>query len=319
MARRAFLLLAGLAAAVLLVEILLRIFIGFPARYIPHQTIEYVNVPNQDTRYRGKLIQTNRFGMRSPEIEETKPDDVFRIAVLGDSIVNGHIFTDQAELATSLLGAYTTADGRRIEALNIAANSWGPGNLLAWIDESGLFEADAAILVQNSDDLDDDRAFMELTPDSRPIRKPVSIIWDIFEREIAPRIGARLWPATPYEPRTIAGDARASLPMLLDRLKALPGGACLVVHEKLPEREAGSPGGIVEQFAALGEAHGLPVVVDRDFVEIPAGYRDDIHLSPLGQTQLLQAMLTCPALEGLRCIAGQNCAPHPAPSNETGD
>jgi hypothetical protein len=288
-------LLPGAGAVLVLlvaVEIYLRIAIGERNLYATHPTIEYVNAPDQSVRYRSNLIAINAFGMRSAPIAREKPQDVFRIAVIGDSVVFGHMFTDQAALATTILSAMRTQDGRRIEAMNIAANSWGPGNQLAWIDAFGLFGADAAILVTSTDDLTDDRDFAPISEMNRPTTRPLLQILDPLRRFDPPK------PVRPEPPGRIEGDARAALPKLLDRLRALPSGACLVVHETRADRGSAELTSGARELLALAEMHGVGAIADRVHLDPARAYVDNIHATPLGQKQLLNAMLACPVLNG---------------------
>ncbi len=287
--------LAAIAVAVLLAGVVAaefgaRAFIGFPLIWVTHPAVEYMAAPNQTGRHRGIGYAVNAWGMRSGQIAETKADNTLRVAVFGDSIVFGHSITPQDDLATSRLSAAGLPDGRRIEALNIAANSWGPGNQLAFIESYGLFDADAAILVISTHDLADDRAFEPLPADWMPTeRMPMALLDWTSRRRGEPR------PIEGAPEEDMSGDARRALPALLGRLRAPDMGACLLMHETLPERE-GPPNAAARQIIELAGTFDIPVVMTRDF--IAAGdFADDIHPTAKGgQEGLANAMRACPAL-----------------------
>jgi hypothetical protein len=287
-------LLAGVVAA----EFAARAFVGFPLIYLPHATLEYLPAPNQQGKHRGMSYATNQWGMRSALIAEDTPEDAFRVAVFGDSIVFGHIITPQQDLATTRLSALALPDGRRIEALNIAANSWGPGNQLAFIESYGLFDADAAILVISTHDLTDDRAFEPLAMNVMPTtRMPMALLDWSARRE------GRLVEIEGAPDEDMTGDARRSLPALLGRLRAADEGACILLHETRAERLDGEPSAAAQEITALAADYGIPVVPTRDHIDASA-FADDIHPTREGQRGLLAAMLACPALAGVSAQTG---------------
>jgi hypothetical protein len=145
---------AGLAA---IAEIGLRLTqgIGNPPLYIADSEIGYLLAPQQKLRRFGNLIQTNQYSMRHGAITLKKEGDIQRIFFLGDSVVNGSWWTDQAKILSALLGQKLSATmgDRSVEVFNASTNSWGPRNELAYLKRYGLFDADILILVINTDDL----------------------------------------------------------------------------------------------------------------------------------------------------------------------
>jgi hypothetical protein len=229
--------------------------------------------------------------MRGPTISEEKPDDLFRVLVLGDSVVFGHININQADLATTRLSGLELGDGRKIEALNVSAPSWGPGNLLAWIEANGLLGADTAVVVLSSHDLEDDRTFA--APDQRiyPQEQPLFAIGDWVGRQLSGNTDAK--PSDPYSP----GDAHRSLPALFEKLSTAPSGACLIIHSTVDELFSLKPSPSVGQLRETAVAAGLDVVYTGDLIN-SSDYVDSIHVSAEGQAKLAKAMMGCPALSG---------------------
>jgi GDSL-like Lipase/Acylhydrolase family len=150
----------------LLLEIVLRYFFGFgnPLIYQTDAEIGYLLVPGQSTRRFGNRIQINRYGMRGAEISAQRSPQTQRILLLGDSVVNGGWWTDQAQTVSELLRRSLSQSAPTmpispgdsnpaIEVLNVSANSWAPRNQLAYLKRYGTFQAQAIVLVINTDDL----------------------------------------------------------------------------------------------------------------------------------------------------------------------
>lgn len=276
-------------------ELALRAFMGRPALYVADPEIEYMFQPDQQVRRFGSEIRINAYGMRSEDLASADADGRFRVLVLGDSVVNGGSLTDQSALATDLLSRQKTSVGRRIEVLNVSAGSWGPGNLLAYLDRFGTFDADIAILVLSSHDLSDNRTFAPLDKNTYPTAAPMFATQEFLDRYVQRYLPFR-WSSPPSGGVPLAGDAEASLPVLLDKLASLPGGACLILHYETGEQDIEPPA--MQEIASLGEARGIQVVDDRAFMSAPS-FRDNIHLTDEGQRGLLQAMSECTNLRAV--------------------
>lgn len=153
------LILAVVAALFVALEVGLRSLFGFgnPLIYIGDEQIGYLLAPNQRTRRFGNRIEINQYSMRGAEIEKTVSPSTLRVLLLGDSIANGGWWTDQDKTISSLmmqslkialLGKY-----QDVQVLNASANSWGPRNELAYLQRFGTFNAQAVVLLINTDDL----------------------------------------------------------------------------------------------------------------------------------------------------------------------
>lgn len=147
----------ALVAVVIAVELLLRLLFGFgrPLLYTADAEIGYLLTPNQSIRRFGNQIAVNQYSMRSPAISLTPPPQTQRILFLGDSIINGGWWTDQAVTIPALVQQQlaVTRGNAAIEVLNASANSWGPRNQLAYLKKFGSFAAETIVLVINTDDL----------------------------------------------------------------------------------------------------------------------------------------------------------------------
>jgi hypothetical protein len=277
-----------LVLALLAAELGARIVLGERLLYRADPEIEYLPLPNQAVVQRGVAMHTNAWGMRSGAVETEKPHDAFRVLVIGDSIVFGHTNIPHDELATTTLSAMRTSDGKRVEALNVSASSWGPGNMLAWLDRFGTFEADAIVLVLSTHDLDDNRTYLTLDNYRLPESAPVSVLAEWVSRQ------AKIEATAYSDPRT-PGDAERALPVLLARAAR----GCLVVHPEIEELGEADATEEERELKAAAEAAGLSVVMGRGFVAVGDDYLDDIHLTAGGQRKLMRALLSCPALSGI--------------------
>lgn len=146
--------LASVTGLTVVAEIALRLTMGLgnPPLYVADPEIGYLLASNQKLRRSGNLMETNQYSMRSGEFE-AKSANQTRVILLGDSVVNGSWWTDQNKTLSSLLANKLQPDLDRVEVLNASANSWSPRNELAYIKRFGLFDADALVLIINTDDL----------------------------------------------------------------------------------------------------------------------------------------------------------------------
>lgn len=283
-------LLAGMAVlgTILLGELVFRIAAGERLLYRADPEIEYLPLPDQRVNSRGVDIRTNAWGMRSAPVSASKAGNAIRVLVIGDSVVFGHTNISHDDLATTRLSQTTLPDGRRIEALNVSATSWGPGNMLAWLDRFGALDADAIVLVMSSDDLEDDRTFSQPARDVYPQAPPVSALASWLWRRMTPD------PAqTADADARTQGDALRSIPELLRRAALAPSGGCLIIHATLDELREPPPSEGQIRLQELAQEARIRVMTGRGFIDASSGYVDGTHLSPAGQRDLARAIAAC--------------------------
>lgn len=265
--------------------------------------------PNQDVDRFGNRQLYNEYGMRNRPV--TVWGDARRILVFGDSVLNGGNLTDHENLAT-------TAAMRRTEGIvfaNISAGSWGPDNILGWIETYGLPGAETAILVLSSHDAADPPTFEPLNPATHPTTRPISALWEgitrYLPRYLPSSIGGYLAPDLPdrahLENQHVGRDGLDVLPDIMTIFADSGVRACAILHATLLERRNGEFEGI-NDIAKVLSASGLPVV---KLHEIASGttpselYRDDIHINDAGQLLLAQALLVCESAATVP-VRGQN-------------
>ena len=168
-----------------LLEVYARVVLGLgnPPLWIADPEIEYLPQPAKSYLRFGNRISYNAYSMRSRDFPRNKINPAeLRVLVVGDSIINGGAQTDQHALATTLL-EHKLAESlnRPVMVANIAAGSWGPPNILAYLRRFGLFDADVVVIVLNSPDYADAPKFGPLGP-GRPQRKPVLALQELRDK-----------------------------------------------------------------------------------------------------------------------------------------
>lgn len=190
----------------LVLEAGLRWIFGFgnPLLYLADPEMGYLLAPNQRTKRFGNRIAINEYSMRSPTITETRPPSTLRVLLLGDSVVNGAWWTDQDRILSALMTAHLKlpilealdenlnrqTPFAQVEVLSASANSWGPRNELAYLQRFGTFEAQAIVLLLNTDDL------FAAAPTSQgvghalnyPNRKPPCALAEVYTRYLSPQL-----------------------------------------------------------------------------------------------------------------------------------
>jgi len=125
---------------------------GDPPQAILDSDIEYYAKPSSSYYRYGNNIIINSYGMRSRELHDASADTL-HISLLGDSVVYGNHFLDQANTIASKL-ENKMHKNLELDTLvsAIAASSWGPQNILNYFNKIGPFSGSYAIVVQSGHD-----------------------------------------------------------------------------------------------------------------------------------------------------------------------
>lgn len=251
--------------------------------------------PNQDMRRFGNRIKINEYGMRSDDFSKEKEDiSEYRIIVFGDSVINGGNQTDQSQLATELIRSSIILNfpDRKITVGNASAGSWGPPNILSYIEEFGFFDADTVIIVLSNHDYADTPTFEALNEKTHPTVGPAFAISEAATRYL-PRLFRAFAGRQPSEIQVSADSKDIDLCLYaLREIFALSkrSGAktAVILHWTQTELKTGKLPTGIEKIASIGRQAGVPVYHDREELEksIMFGknpYRDNIHLNPVGQ------------------------------------
>lgn len=295
--------------------------LGDPPLNIADAEIEYLSKPGTYGRF-GNRIFVNSHHMRSDEFPEHKqsPDEV-RVMVMGDSVVHGGGLTDQSDLATELLRVRLREElGRPVVVGNVAAGSWGPGNLLAYARRFGFFDADVVLIVLHGMDVGDNPTGVPVVgiDPSFPAKRPPSAIAEAVGRYLIPRLQQLFGGAVRHAPPVPESNEQAAADRSMHDLDALcnlaraSGAVVLIAY--VPQRvELGGelfPGhAIIARFASEKQVEFLDLC-DQFRKATNSGvdpYRpnDSIHPSRAGQAALAETFL--PAI--LRAISARQSSP----------
>lgn len=289
--------LAVILSLLVLLEVGLRLLFGFgnPLIYIPDEQIGYLLAPNQRTRRFGNRIEINQYSMRSLPVTLARSPSTFRVLLLGDSIANGGWWTDQNQTISATIAHLLQSNGttfNRVEVLNASANSWGPRNELAYLQRFSTFDAQAVVLLINTDDL------FATAPTSIPVgrdrnypnRKPPLALVEVFSRYILPDKPIPELEAIHHETGDRVGYNLAAIEQIQAITRQSNSQFLLVMTPLL--REIGEPGSRDYEVTArhrLTEFTKTQQITYLDFLPVfnstkqPATlYRDHIHLSLQG-------------------------------------
>ncbi len=94
-------------------------------------------------------IRTNSLGLRSPELIQPKPVDLFRIVVLGDSVTFGWGVRGEDTYVSHLAGLLAALHpGQRYEVVNAGVSGYGTWQEALWLQEQAAALQPDLIIVQ---------------------------------------------------------------------------------------------------------------------------------------------------------------------------
>lgn len=132
-------------------ELILRLYgYGDPVLYQHDRQAHYLPSPNQHYKsLRGEVFINNFSMRREQDVTQTKPDNTFRILLVGDSTLYGGEYIKQDEHYAIRLEKQLNQQlppGKSVEVLVAGVNSWGPFQQKGYLDKYGLFDADLLIM-----------------------------------------------------------------------------------------------------------------------------------------------------------------------------
>ena len=275
--------------------------LGNPPLYIADDDIGYLLAPNQKLRRAGNLIETNQYAMRNVAIEPKKePDSEHRIFLLGDSVVNGSWWTDQADILSNLLAKKLPTDkDKSFKVFNASTNSWGPRNELAYLKRYGLFDADTLILIINTDDLfaTEPTSLVVGQSYSYPDKTPALALLELYQFYIAaPRQIPELEKLRAKQEENLAANLAA-----IKEIKAIAQQSetkfVLALTPLLREFQEDTTEAelkarkSLQKLAETGNIQYLDFwQIWSDFPQPEFLYRDRIHPSPQGNTKIIEQL-----------------------------
>ena len=295
--------LAGILGIGAIAEIGLRLTqgLGNPPLYIADEEIGYLLAPNQKLRRGGNAIAINQYSMRHGEIEPKKDrDKQRRIFLLGDSVVNGSWWTDQADILSNLMTKKLSANNSEpVLVFNASTNSWGPRNELAYLKRYGLFDADTLILVINTEDLfaTEPTSLVVGQSYSYPNKPPALALQELYQLYLAPpREIPELEKLRSQKDENLAANLAA-----IQEIKAIAQKHniefILALTPLLKEFKAGSTEEEERARTSLQKLVETEKINYIDFLQVWSDfpqpeflYRDRIHPSPQGNIKIVERL-----------------------------
>jgi len=282
-------------------ELVLRYKYGFCSAplYISDPDFEYIYAPNQEVYRFGNLIRTNEFSMRNDPV---LPTDTTVILLMGDSVVLGGSLTDNDSLASTLLEKrlFRTLN-RRVRVLNIAAGSWGPDNVAAYLTKYGLFDADLMCLVASSHDAHDNMTHADIVgiDPNLPKEQYDWALEELWERYLYPLyIKDLIQGNAHFAPRTLPaqepGIHKSGVGFnpgfaQLDSIARQAGiPFFIVLHPEITEVEFGNYNGEGREIIQFAQRDSVRLIKELDWGTSLKYYRsnDAVHYNSEGQVFL---------------------------------
>lgn len=245
---------------------------------------EYIHSPNQNRLiYRNRFI-TNDFSMRSDYLSKK---DTLVVLLIGDSILNGGNQIDHDSLASSILQTklIENTNLKHLKVLNVSSYSWGPENIYRYLNKHGLYSADLAIIINNSDDAYDSMTFKnpiignELgKPDKNYSFATIKLIEKLFF-ELKNRFHSKT--KVTHEENGLNLDLGFIHLVNLFKKNNIPYIAYLHADlSELKSRRYKNRGNLIIDFY---KAHNVEIIKELNFKGIESFYLDDIHFNSNGQ------------------------------------
>jgi len=252
---------------------------------------EYELIPSAHYRRWGNFIAINANGMRAPDHAPWPGPAERRVLLIGDSVVYGNHFLDQAEtIAAQLTGDLATNPrlaGCTVLALPMAVSSWGPANQAAALRRDGTFGAHAAAIVLSAHDLYD---VPRLSADILPYQLTRS--WTAIGDAVTALVLRKSRETATTDLRPLEARAQLSLIALGDMVGQLRAAGImpkLVYHPTTGERA----GSMRHERATLTDwawARGIETIDLGAEITTADGYRDTIHPNALGAARIARVL-----------------------------
>ncbi len=111
--------------------------------------LKYEHVPGASGTLNGVHVRINSQGLRGPEVQMLKPEDILRVVVLGDSIVFGQGVPEQGSLPAHLEDLLSKrVQGREVEVINAGVRGYDMEHYLVMLRKKVLpLQPDLMVLV----------------------------------------------------------------------------------------------------------------------------------------------------------------------------
>ena len=261
--------------------------------FVENKYYEYEYAPSQDLyRFKNHFI-TNSLSMRSRELSKK---DFIRILKFGDSVINGGAHIDHDRLSsTRLENDLTQKFQRQVRVLNISAQSWGPDNAFAYLEQHGNFNSKFFILVFSSHDLHDNMHFKKVVGvhSAWPEEQPWCALTDGISRYLMPKI-KKLFGGKEEEYDYLIGFDDSKInpgwQRFIDYTQKNNIKLLVYVHATLKEIKDKSYDKYGLELIKMLENQKVSIIKGIDKLKDPECYRDAIHLNEKGHLQLTEIL-----------------------------
>ncbi|MCB4755989.1 MAG: GDSL-type esterase/lipase family protein [Elusimicrobia bacterium] len=117
-------------------------------------------LPSTTFRMDGVMYATNSMGFRDREYPIKKPSGTFRVAVLGDSFIEGMGEKQENTLPNVLERRLSEKWKRKVEVMNCGIRGGSPALYQYWVEDLAPYEVDAYVICSFDNDMDDDASQM---------------------------------------------------------------------------------------------------------------------------------------------------------------
>ncbi|MBI5852353.1 MAG: SGNH/GDSL hydrolase family protein [Planctomycetes bacterium] len=308
--RRLAVVAIGLALPVVLVELGLRLFDPMvTAEAIERERFSsdvLIATPDGDFALRpgarGSLFGTEAVigahGFRSPPVATPRPDDVYRVLIVGDSVAFGWGVAEADAfprvMERELNAAPLRSGKRRVEVIAAAVPGWGMPHYLRFVEAQGrAWQPDVVIVTLINNDLTDLIDAQDQRPREKPFLLPAWLRWTYLSRVVeqtVARFGDRavrsdFFVAIELDPerRRIAG---ALICQGFTRMKELLGEVPLCVMDTIVGHDGERLDDVVACAAQGGFTRIDASLARPDYKAVYAVGRTDDHPNAAGHKEL---------------------------------
>jgi len=288
--------LITLVAVFLVTELSLRFIWGFCDAVLMRddKDYEYIAIPQSRKRF-GNNIFYNSFSQRNDEISDA---DSIRIALFGDSVINGGTVTDQDSLASTKLTKYLTIKYKKqVKVLNISAGSWGPDNCFAYLKKHGDFNSKKIVLVVSSHDAYDNMTFEKVVgrDESYPTQQYHLAIFELLERYLLPSLNIQIKAPEVYNSlginkKTDNSSFNSGFQNFFIYCKGRHIPLLVYLHAEVGERNLNKYNAQGQEIINFCLKDSIPLIEDLDYSIPISAYRDEIHFNNLGQEKIFELL-----------------------------
>lgn len=251
--------------------------------YYNNEYSGYSLVPNQDVLKLRNRYSTNEFSMRSAPLNEGE----HRITLVGDSVLNGGVQTDQDKLASTMLeNELQSKFGENMRVLNVSCGGWGIDNAAGVFKQYGDFNSELIVIVMNSCSAVETMSENEVAGKNKNFpAQQYSLAWvELFDRYLIPKIYDRflIHKNGGYVYSDYGEELSEGWNYFYELCRDRDIPLIIYLHARRSECYNGGYSENGQRIINFAKEHNIRLITDIDSVEYE-DYRDDVHLTENGQ------------------------------------